>query len=169
MSSNPPRLSPLIERLKAWRTAKDLSQSKAARVLADAGLPIALRTLQQWEIGRRSPQSVTAAALERFLAEQEKSSLSRAHKRITSVIERLKSWREANNLSQSQAVEVLRSAGLPAKVKTLQAWESGRNSPQPITTAALEQFLDQHPRITHPPAHRSPPPQSAVRRSSDNG
>ncbi len=169
MPSNPSRLSPLIERLKAWRTAKDLSQSKAARVLADAGLPVALRTLQQWEIGQHSPHTVTAAALERFLAEQEKLFASQRHKTVAPVIERLRSWREANNLSQAQAVEVLLAAGLPAKLKTLQGWEIGRHSPQPITAAALERFLDQHPRITHPGPHRSPPPQSAARRSSDNG
>jgi transcriptional regulator with XRE-family HTH domain len=169
MPSNPSRLSPLIERLRAWRTAKDLSQSKAARVLADAGLPVALRTLQQWEIGQHSPHTVTAAALERFLSEQEKSLASQRRKTVAPVIERLKAWREANNLSQAQAVELLLAAGLPAKLKTLQGWEIGRHSPQPITAAALERFLDQHPRITHPAPHRSPPPQSAARRSSDNG
>jgi transcriptional regulator with XRE-family HTH domain len=169
MPSTPSRLSPLIQRLKAWRKANDLSQPEAAGLLAEAGLPIALATLQQWEIGRRSPQSVTAAALQRFLTNQEKLSATRRHKTIAPVIQRLKAWREASNLSQAQAVEVLLSAGLPAKVKTLQAWEIGRNSPQPITAAALEQFLDQHPTIAHPPAHRNPPPQSAVHRSSDNG
>ena len=145
MSNIPPRLPPLIQRLRAWRSAKGLSQAQAARVLANAGLPISLRTLQQWEIGRRSPQSVTAASLEQFLDEQQKSSFSRTEKSVTPVIERLKAWREGNNLSQSQAVEVLQSAGLPAKLKTLQAWESGRNSPQPITAAALERFLDERP------------------------
>jgi DNA-binding transcriptional regulator YiaG len=83
------------------------------------------------------------STLERFLGEQEKSVLSRTRKTLTPVIERLKLWREANHLSQSQAVEILQSAGLPAKLKTLQAWESGRNSPQPITAAALERFLDE--------------------------
>ena len=78
MPGTPTPLSPLIEKLKAWRIAKNLSQSEAVRVLATAGLPIAVSTLQQWEIGRRSPQSVTAAAPERFLAQQEKSTLSRA-------------------------------------------------------------------------------------------
>jgi transcriptional regulator with XRE-family HTH domain len=63
--------------------------------------------------------------------------------RVAPVIERLKSWRESNNLSQSRAVEVLQSTGLPAKLKTLQAWESGRNSPKPITSAAIERFLDE--------------------------
>jgi hypothetical protein len=37
--------------------------------------------------------------------------------RVAPVIERLKSWREANNLSQSRAVEVLQSAGLPGKTE----------------------------------------------------
>jgi transcriptional regulator with XRE-family HTH domain len=85
------------------------------------------------------------AALERFLADQEKVPPSSMKRSIAPVIERLKAWRERNNLSQSQAVEVLQSAGLPAKLKTLQAWESGRNSPQPITAAALERFLDERP------------------------
>ena len=161
--------SPLIRRLKQWRTSNNLSQAQAVKVLVSEGLPIALTTLQQWEIGRRSPQPVTAAALERFLAEQEKMSASRRHKSVAPVIERLKAWRETNNLSQAQAVEVMLEAGLPAKLKTLQGWEIGRHSPQPITAAALERFLDQHPRITHPGPHRSPRPQSAVRHSSDNG
>ena len=151
MPRAPSRLSPLIEKLKAWRQARELSQAEAARVLADAGLPIALATLQQWEIGRRSPHSVTAATLERFLAEQEKLAATRGHKSVAPVIQRLKAWREDNNLSQAQAVKALLSAGLPAKVSTLQAWETGRNSPQPITAAALEKFLDQHLRITHQP------------------
>src|SRR5260221_13758979 len=90
MSSNASRLSPLIVRFKAWRTAQGLRQSKAASALVDAGLPIALRTLQQWEIGRRSPQSVTAAALERFLAEPEKFSKDRVGKSGAPVNEALK-------------------------------------------------------------------------------
>ena len=164
-----PMPSPLIRRLKYWRTSNDLSQVQAVKALVGEGLPIALTTLQQWEIERRSPQPVTAAALERFLAEQEKMSASRRHKSVAPVIERLKAWRETNNLSQAQAVEVMLAAGLPAKLKTLQGWEIGRHSPQPITAAALGRFLDQHPKVTHPPPHRSPPPRSVVRRSSDNG
>src|ERR1700722_9359002 len=61
--------SALIRKLKDWRAMNNLSQSEAARALAAAGLPIALRTLQQWEIGTRSPHAVTAAALERFLSD----------------------------------------------------------------------------------------------------
>src|SRR6266550_8576706 len=98
MPSNPGRLSPLIERLKAWRTSNNLSQSHAVKILVGEGLPIALTTLQQWEIGRRSPQPVAVAALERFLARQEKMSASWRHKSVAPVIERLKAWRETNNL-----------------------------------------------------------------------
>src|SRR5258706_12556455 len=101
MPRNPGRLSPLIERLKAWRTSNNLSQAQAVKVLVSEGLPIALTTLQQWEIGRRSPQPVTAAALERFLAEQEKSPLYRAQKTVTPGIERLTPWRESKHLTQS--------------------------------------------------------------------
>jgi DNA-binding transcriptional regulator YiaG len=166
MPQTPSRLSPLIEKLKAWRQARDFSQSEAARALADAGLPIAVTTLQQWEIGRRTPQSVTAAALGRFLAEEEKSSLARAQKAIAPVIARLKAWRQANNLSQSQAVEILIAAGLPVRVRTLQDWEIGRRSPRALSASALGRFLDEHP-TTHPDPGHSPPPRSAAPRSSD--
>ena len=103
-----------------------------------AGIPVALTTLQQWEIARSLPRPLMAAALERFLVAQEKVPPLPVERSIAPVIERLKSWREANNLSQTQAIDALQAAGLPAKLKTLQAWESGRNSPQPITAAALE-------------------------------
>jgi transcriptional regulator with XRE-family HTH domain len=142
---------PVVTRLKKWRALNNLSQSQAVRILVKAGLPVALPTLQQWEIARSSPRPLMVAALARFLAEQEKLSTAPGQKTVAPVVERLKAWREANNLSQSQAVKLLNAAGLPAKLKTLQGWEIGRHSPQAITAAALERFLDQHP--THP----SPP------------
>src|SRR5258708_27278346 len=116
MPRNPGRLSPLIERLKAWRTSNNLSQAQAVKILVGEGLPIALTTLQQWEIGRRSPQPVAVAALERFLARQEKSSLSLAQKTITPFIERLKAWRQVKNQSRYKTPLVLRSSPLPPKV-----------------------------------------------------
>jgi DNA-binding transcriptional regulator YiaG len=61
------RLSPVVQQLVRWRASNQLSQSQAVRILADAGLPISVRTLQSWEVGRRSPQAVTAAALTRYL------------------------------------------------------------------------------------------------------
>ena len=143
MASKAPH--PVIVKLKAWRTVHGLSQSQAVRVLVDAGLPIKIGTLQQWERARTSPQAVTSAALERFLSEQHEASTSQ--KAPAPIILRLKSWREANNLSQAEAVRVLASAGVPAKLATLQQWEIGRRSPPAITTAALQRFLDEHPTI----------------------
>jgi transcriptional regulator with XRE-family HTH domain len=145
--------SALIRKLKDWRAMNNLSQSEAARALAAAGLPIALRTLQQWEIGTRSPHAVTAAALERFLSDPRRSEESPPEKTVAPVILRLKAWREANKLSQAQAVDVLIAAGLPAKLRTVQDWESGRRSPHAITAAALARFLDEHPKLDQrPPA-----------------
>ena len=149
MATKPPH--PVVTRLKKWRALNNLSQSQAVRILVKAGLPVALPTLQQWEIARSSPRALMVAALARFLAGQEKVPTS-GQKAVAPVVERLKAWREANSLSQSQAVEFLIAAGLPAKLKTLQGWEIGRHSPQAITAAALERFLDQHP------THRSLPP-----------
>jgi DNA-binding transcriptional regulator YiaG len=153
MPSNRSRLSPLIQKLKAWRKANNLSQSKAARLLTNAGLPVPLRTLQQWEIGQHAPHAVTGAALEKFLAAREKLSAAQRDKMIAPVIGRLKAWRQANNLSQSEAVEILLAAGLPVKVRTLQDWEIGRRTPRALSASALDRFLDEHPTITHP----SPP------------
>jgi transcriptional regulator with XRE-family HTH domain len=138
-------LHPVIVKLKAWRTVRGLSQSQAVRALGHAGLPIKIGTLQQWERARTSPQPVTAAALERFLSEQHESSPSQ--RALAPIVLRLKSWREANNLSQADAVGALASAGVPAKLATLQQWEIGRRSPPAITTAALQRFLDEHPTI----------------------
>ena len=48
-------LHPVIVKLKAWRALHGLSQSQAVRVLVDAGLPIKIGTLQQWERERAPP------------------------------------------------------------------------------------------------------------------
>jgi transcriptional regulator with XRE-family HTH domain len=138
-------LPPVIAKLKAWRALNKLSQSQAVRKLVAAGLPIKLRTLQTWEIGQSSPQPVTAAALERFLSQRHET--SPPQKSPAAIILRLKAWRETNNLSQAETVDALVSAGVPAKLPTLQQWETGRRSPPAITTAALERFLDEHPSI----------------------
>jgi transcriptional regulator with XRE-family HTH domain len=164
MATKPPH--PVVARLKTWRALNNLSQSQAVRILVKAGLPVALPTLQQWEIARSSPRALMAAALVRFLAEQEKLSTTSEQKAVAPVVQRLKAWRESNSLSQSQAVKLLIAAGLPAKLKTLQGWEIGRHSPQAITAAALERFLDQHPTVLQP--QRNPPPQSAGHHSADS-
>ena len=84
------------------------------------------------------PKDVPAKRTMAISREENKS----GQKAIAPVIERLKTWREANSLSRSQAVKLLNLAGLPAKVRTLQGWEIGRQ-PQAMTAAALERFLDQ--------------------------
>src|ERR1700683_3496559 len=109
---------PVIRKLKAWRGARGFSQSQAVRALVQAGIPVALTTLQQWEIARSLPRPLMAAALERFLVAQEKVPPLPVERSIAPVIERLKSWREANKLSQSQAVEVIQSACLPPARQT---------------------------------------------------
>jgi DNA-binding transcriptional regulator YiaG len=102
------------------------------------------------------------AALARFLVEQEKLLTKSGQKTVAPVIERLKAWRDANNLSQSQTVDALVAAGLPAKLRTLQDWETGRRSPRGLSTSALERFLNEHSGgITHPFSNRTPPPRSA--------
>jgi DNA-binding transcriptional regulator YiaG len=159
----------VIRKLKAWRTARGISQSAATRLLIETGIPVALATLQQWEIGRSDPRPLMVAALEKFLAAQERLYVARLHKTISPVIERIKAWRQANNLSQSAAVKVLLAAGLPVKLRTLQDWETGRRSPRPLSASALDRFLHENPAIIHPSPHRTPLPQSAARRSSDNG
>ena len=151
MARNPLLLSPAIRKLKAWRIVSNLSQSEAVRTLVEAGLPVKLSTLQQWEIARSSPHPVTAAALEKFLLEQRKSEVSATQKTVAPVILRLKAWRLGNSLSQAQGVAVLVAAGLPAKLRTLQDWETGRRSPHAITAAALTRFLDEHPKIDQQP------------------
>jgi transcriptional regulator with XRE-family HTH domain len=115
-------------------------------VLADAGLPVALRTLQQWEIqweiGQHAPNPVTAAALERFLTEQEKQSAIQINPIVTPVIQRLKRWREEKNLSTAQAGAALKESGLPVKANTLQRWQSGLRHPSALTANAIANFLD---------------------------
>jgi DNA-binding transcriptional regulator YiaG len=65
-------LSPLIKRLKKWRADNELSQAEAVNVFKEQGLPISLDTLQNWEIGRRSPRGLSAVALSDFLKRHSK-------------------------------------------------------------------------------------------------
>jgi len=145
----PKKVSRAVDKLRAWRTARDLSQRQAVNVLSDAGLPIKLTTLQKWEIGRSAPHPVTATAIERFLSEQDRRTQER--RAPTPVVLRLKEWRDQNNLTQAEAVERLIAAGVPIKLQTLQQWESGRRHPSAITEVALTGFLDRTLVVT---AHR---------------
>jgi DNA-binding transcriptional regulator YiaG len=118
------------------------SSQTTIRALVAGGLPIKLGTLQQWERARSSPQVVTAAVLERFLLEHHEMPLPQ--KAPAPVVLRLKAWREAKHLSQAEAVAALVSAGVPAKLQTLQQWEK-KAFPPAITAAALERFLQEYP------------------------
>ena len=53
----------------------------------------------------------------------------------------LKSWREENGFSQSEAVKVLNNTGIPVTLDSLQNWESGRRNPRAELALALADFL----------------------------
>jgi DNA-binding transcriptional regulator YiaG len=156
----PRDLAPVIQQLIRWRTANSLSQSQAVRILTKAALPVKLGTLQHWEIGHRSPHPITTAALSKFLEEHPDLQRPKARgkpelmpKSVSPVIQHLRRWRKANQLSQSQAALILVEAGLPVSVRTLQSWEIGRRSPQPLSSAALARFLEEHPHINRAKPH----------------
>jgi DNA-binding transcriptional regulator YiaG len=67
MSNESNELTPLIQRLKQWRTDNELTQAQAVNLFKEQGLPITLDTLQNWEIGRRAPRGLSAVALSDFL------------------------------------------------------------------------------------------------------
>src|SRR6266404_2416850 len=55
------------QKLTAWRKLNQLSQRKAVAVLAKYYFHATFASLRSWEEGRRSPNSHTAAILEKFL------------------------------------------------------------------------------------------------------
>jgi transcriptional regulator with XRE-family HTH domain len=57
----------------------------------------------------------------------------------------LKRWREQNGFSQSDAVKVLKTSGIPVTLDSLQNWESGRRNPRAEVALALADFLRQDP------------------------
>jgi DNA-binding transcriptional regulator YiaG len=69
---------------------------------------------------------------------------------LTPLIQLLKKWRTANDLSQAQAVAVFKAEGLPVTLDTLQNWEIGRNTPRGLAAVALTDFLDRHSKISKP-------------------
>jgi len=78
---------------------------------------------------------------------------------MVDVIAKLKVWRTANNLSRTQAVEVMKAHRLPVALRTLQSWELSRKTPshrdpEKFVARALESFLADHPTITDAPIFR---------------
>jgi transcriptional regulator with XRE-family HTH domain len=76
----PQKPLPLIISLKHWREQNGCSQSDAVRVLKEAGIPVTLDSLQNWETGRRRPRADIALALADFLR-QEPTALKKAARR----------------------------------------------------------------------------------------
>ncbi len=69
-------------------------------------------------------------------------------KELQPVVLRLKTWRAQNDISQTEAAELLRRRGLPIRLRTLQAWEAGRSAPNPFAAVAITEFLDKHPTVS---------------------
>ena len=62
------KIHPTVKKLTAWRKLNRLSQRKAVAVLAQYYFHATFPSLRSWEEGRRSPNSHTAAILEKFLS-----------------------------------------------------------------------------------------------------
>jgi transcriptional regulator with XRE-family HTH domain len=59
-------VSELGTRLKAWREKNGLSQRQAEEVMKGRGVPIDIRTIQQWEQGLRRPSGLAVHAVADF-------------------------------------------------------------------------------------------------------
>jgi hypothetical protein len=90
--------------------------------------------------------------------------------RAFAAAEKLKAWRESNNLSYRQAQAVMSSRHFPVSITTLQNWEESlnfrnekkdrlkfRQPPSPLFTEMLSAFLESHPKITDPPVFARKP------------
>src|SRR5580692_10104754 len=64
------KIHPTVKKLTAWRKLNRLSQRKAVAVLAQYYFHLTFPSLRSWEEGRRSPNSHTAAILEKFLLDR---------------------------------------------------------------------------------------------------
>jgi DNA-binding transcriptional regulator YiaG len=63
------QIHPTVKKLTAWRKLNRLSQRKAVAVLAQYYFHATFASLRSWEEGRRSPNSHTAAILEKLLSD----------------------------------------------------------------------------------------------------
>jgi DNA-binding transcriptional regulator YiaG len=64
-------LSPLIAALRMARN-HHLSQSQSVKFFNSKGFPVTLDTLQNWEIGHRSPSSMASRTLSQYLQKHPK-------------------------------------------------------------------------------------------------
>jgi len=81
VQKRPKELPALVIRLKAWRAQNDISQAEAAELLRERGLPVRLRTLQEWESGRAAPNPFASLALSEFLDKHPTVSIKRDPRR----------------------------------------------------------------------------------------
>ena len=77
--------------------------------------------------------------------------------KLLPVIVSLKKWRQANDLSQSDAVRVLNEANIAVTLDSLQSWEIGRWSPRANVALALADYLRENPKIEAPPIRKKKP------------
>ena len=81
---------------------------------------------------------------------REKTSLAR---RLAPAVQALLKWRDANKLSQQQAVHVMKARGFPMTLSTLKKWETGHLAIGKYAMLALEKFLSEHATITDAPIY----------------
>jgi transcriptional regulator with XRE-family HTH domain len=62
-------ISEAVKRLKEWRVRAGLTQKELGEAIGKAGIGISVRTIEQWESGRRGPSRLALGVVERFLAE----------------------------------------------------------------------------------------------------
>lgn len=74
--------------------------------------------------------------------------------KLLPVIVSLKKWRQANDLSQSEAVRVLNEANIAVTLDSLQSWEIGRWSPRANVALALADYLRENPKVQVPAIRR---------------
>jgi DNA-binding transcriptional regulator YiaG len=72
------------------------------------------------------------------------------------IIVSLKKWRQANDLSQADAVRVLNEANIAATLDSLQSWEIGRWSPRANVALALADYLRENPKVSKKSAQPLP-------------
>jgi DNA-binding transcriptional regulator YiaG len=77
--------------------------------------------------------------------------------KLLPVIVSLKKWRQANDLSQSDAVRILKEANIAVTLDSLQSWEIGRWNPRANVALALVDYLRENPKVKAPPIHKKKP------------
>lgn len=80
-----------------------------------------------------------------------------ADKELPAVVKKLLSWRRKNHLSQRGAVEIMQARNFDVSLSTLQNWERSARKPGRIVSNALQEFLEENPKIDNPPRYAPGP------------